>query len=186
MEELKTIIDHTEEKMKKTIEIYKEHLKTIRTGRANPAILDGIMVSYYGVDTPITQVGNISAPEPNLIIVQPWDKTAIKDIEKAIITSERGLNPNNDGEILRIPVPALTEERRIELVKQVKKMAEDFKVQVRNARHDGNNELKKLDKGTVSEDSIGESEEKIQNLTNEYIKEIDDIFKHKEESIMEI
>lgn len=186
MEELKNIIKNTEGKMKKTIEVYKDHLKTIRTGRANPGLLDGIMVSYYGVDTPIAQVGNISAPEPNLLVVQPWDKTAIKDIEKAVISSERGLNPNNDGDILRIPIPALTEERRIELVKQVKKMAEEFKVQIRNARHDGNNDLKKLDKGSVSEDSLGEAEDEIQKLTNSYIEEIDTIFNNKEESIMEI
>lgn len=186
MEELKLIIEHTEEKMKKVIEAFKEHLKAIRTGRATPSILEGIMVDYYGVDTPIAQVGSISAPEASLLVVQPWDKTAIKSIEKAILTSERGLNPNNDGNLIRIPIPALTEERRKELVKQVKKIAEEFKIQIRNDRRDGNDNLKKLEKGTVSEDNIGDAEDEIQELTNIYIKEIDDITKNKEEAIMEI
>ena len=186
MEELKIILEHTEEKMQKVIEAFKEHLKVIRTGRATPSILDGIMVDYYGVETPIGQVGSITAPEANLLVVQPWDKTALKTIEKAILISERGLNPNNDGNIIRIPIPTLTEERRKELVKQVKKASEEFKVQIRNIRRDGNDDLKKIEKGKVSEDSIGEAEDNIQELTNNYIKQIDEITKNKEVSIMEI
>ncbi|MCI0502143.1 MAG: ribosome recycling factor [Fusobacteria bacterium] len=186
MEELKIILDHTEDKMKKIIEALKEHIKVIRTGRANPGILDGILVNYYGVDTPIGQVGSISAPEANLLVVQPWDKTALKSIEKAILASERGLNPNNDGNIIRIPIPALTEERRKELVKQVKKISEEFKVQIRNTRRDGNDDLKKIEKGKVSEDSKEEAVEKIQVLTDSYIKKVDEIIKNKEASIMEI
>lgn len=186
MEELKIILEHTEEKMQKVIEAFKEHLKVIRTGRATPGILDGIMVDYYGVETPIAQVGSISAPEANLLVVQPWDKTALKSIEKAILISERGLNPNNDGNIIRIPIPTLTEERRKELVKQVKKASEEFKVQIRNIRRDGNDDLKKIEKGKVSEDSISETEDNVQELTNSYIKQIDEITKNKEVSIMEI
>ena len=186
MEELKIISENTEEKMKKIIEALKEHLKVIRTGRATPSILDGIIVDYYGVETPIAQVGSISAPEANILVVQPWDKTALKTIEKAILTSERGLNPNNDGNIIRIPIPSLTEERRKELVKQVKKVSEEFKIQIRNTRRDGNDDLKKIEKEKVSEDSLKETEDKIQNSTDSYIKKIDEIVKNKEAAIMEI
>ena len=186
MEELKLILQHTDERMKKTLDALKEHLKTIRTGRANAAMLDGIMVSYYGVDTPIAQVGSVTAPEPNLIVVQPWDKSALKDIEKAIISSDRNMNPNNDGIVIRIPIPALTEERRKELVKQVKKVAEEFKVQIRNVRRDSNDDLKKLEKGSVSEDSLKEAVEEVQVKTDKAIKSIDEIARNKETAIMEI
>lgn len=186
MEELKIVLDSTEEKMKKIIEALKEHLKVIRTGRATPSILEGIMVDYYGVETPITHVGSINVQEANLLVIQPWDKTALKIIEKAIIASERGLNPNNDGNVIRIPIPSLTKERRGELVKQVKKVSEEFKIQIRNARRDGNYDLKKIEKCKVPEDSLKEIEEKIQNLTDSYIKKIDEIAKNKEIAIMEI
>ncbi len=186
MEELKLILNHAEEKMEKTIEALKEHLKSIRTGRATPALLDGIFVKYYGVETPITQVGSISAPEANLLIVQPWDKTALKDIEKAILTSDRDLNPNNDGNLIRIPIPVLTADRRKDLVKQVKKIAEEFKVQIRNIRRDCNDDLKKLEKGNVSEDNLNNAIDEIQEITDKAIKRIDDIIKIKEVSILEI
>lgn len=186
MEELKRILDHTDEKMKRIHDALREHLKSIRTGRANPLLLDGIMVNYYGVDTPIAQVGSISAPDANLLVIQPWDKTALKEIEKAILSSDRDLNPNNDGIVIRIPIPALTEERRKELVKQVKKIAEEFKVQVRNVRRDSNDDLKKIEKGSVSEDAITESIEAVQTKTDKAIKVVDEIIKNKEISIMEI
>ena len=186
MEELELILNHADEKMKKIIDALKEHLKSIRTGRANPALLDGIFVKYYGVDTPLAQVGTISAPEANLLVVQPWDKTALKDIEKAIIGSDRDLNPNNDGNIIRIPIPALTADRRKDLVKQVKKIAEEFKVQVRNVRRDCNDDLKKLEKGKVSEDTLNNAIDDVQEMTDKAIKKIDEIIKIKEASIMEI
>lgn len=186
MEELKRILDHTDEKMKRIHEALREHLKSIRTGRANPLLLDGIMVNYYGVDTPIAQVGSISAPDANLLVIQPWDKTALKEIEKAILSSDRDLNPNNDGIVIRIPIPALTEERRKELVKQVKKIAEEFKVQVRNVRRDSNDDLKKIEKGSVSEDAITESIDAVQTKTDKAIKVVDEIIRNKEISIMEI
>lgn len=186
MEELELILNHAEEKMKKIIDALKEHLKSIRTGRANPALLDGIFVKYYGVDTPIAQVASISAPEANLLVVQPWDKTALKDVEKAILASDRDLNPNNDGNIIRIPIPALTADRRKDLVKQVKKIAEEFKVQVRNVRRDCNDDLKKLEKGSVSEDILSNTIDDVQEMTDKAIKNIDEIIKIKEASIMEI
>ncbi|MDD2370670.1 MAG: ribosome recycling factor [Firmicutes bacterium] len=186
MEELELILNHADEKMNKIIDALKEHLKSIRTGRANPALLDGIFVKYYGVETPIAQVGTISAPEANLIVVQPWDKTALKDIEKAIIGSERDLNPNNDGNLIRIPIPVLTADRRKDLVKQVKKIAEEFKVQVRNVRRDCNDDLKKLEKGSVSEDILSNAIDNVQELTDKSIKHIDEIIKIKETSILEI
>lgn len=186
MEELELILNHADEKMKKIIDALKEHLKSIRTGRANPALLDGIFVKYYGVDTPIAQVASISAPEANLLVVQPWDKTALKDVEKAILASDRDLNPNNDGNIIRIPIPALTADRRKDLVKQVKKIAEEFKVQVRNVRRDCNDDLKKLEKGSVSEDILSNTIDDVQEMTDKAIKNIDEIIKIKEASIMEI
>lgn len=186
MEELELILNHADEKMKRIIDALKEHLKSIRTGRANPALLDGIFVKYYGVDTPIAQVASISAPEANLLVVQPWDKTVIKDIEKVILTSDRDLNPNNDGNIIRIPIPALTADRRKDLVKQVKKIAEEFKVQVRNVRRDCNDDLKKLEKGSVSEDTLSNTIDDVQEMTDKAIKSIDEIIKIKEASILEI
>jgi ribosome recycling factor len=186
MEELELILNHADEKMKRIIDALKEHLKSIRTGRANPALLDGIFVKYYGVETPIAQVASISAPEANLLVVQPWDKTALKDVEKAILTSDRDLNPNNDGNIIRIPIPALTADRRKDLVKQVKKIAEEFKVQVRNVRRDCNDDLKKLEKGSVSEDILSNTIDDVQEMTDKAIKNIDEIIKIKEASILEI
>lgn len=186
MEEVRGILNKTDERMKKVIEALREHLKSIRTGRANAALLDGIMVSYYGVDTPIAQVGSISAPDAQMLLVQPWDKTALKEIEKAILASDRGLNPNNDGSVIRIPIPALTEERRRDLVKQVKKTGEEFKIQIRNVRRDSNDDLKKLEKGTVPEDVISDAMDDIQGKTDSAIRDIDGILKNKESAIMEI
>ena len=180
------IILEANEKMEKTIENLLERFKTIRAGRANPAILNKITVSYYGVPTPINQVAGISVPEARLIVIQPWDATLLKEIEKEILKAEIGINPNNDGKVIRLAFPELTEERRKELVKQVKKISEEFKVQIRNTRRDGNDDLKKIEKGKVSEDSKEEAVEKIQVLTDSYIKKVDEIIKNKEASIMEI
>ena len=177
----------SEDKMKKAIEAYKHELSTIRTGRANPSILEGIMVDYYGVPTPLNQVGNISAPEPRLLVIQPWDKSVIEAIEKAILAANIGINPANDGQVVRLPIPQLTEERRKELVKQVHKKGEDFKVEIRNIRRQTNDSLKKLvkDEG-VSEDAVKDGETDVQDLTKTYSDKIDDITKHKEAAIMEV
>ncbi|QRN86325.1 ribosome recycling factor [Clostridia bacterium] len=180
-------ITEAEERMKKGIDAYKHDLSTIRTGRANPSILEGIMVDYYGVPTPINQVGNISAPEPRMLVVQPWDKTAIADIEKAIMAANIGINPANDGQLIRLPIPQLTEERRKELVKQVHKKGEDFKVEIRNIRRQTNDALKKLMKTDgVSEDAVKNAEEQVQEITKTYSDKIDEITKVKEASIMQV
>lgn len=180
-------ITAAEEKMQKAIEAYKHELTNIRTGRANPAILEGVKVEYYGTLTPINQVGNISAPEPRLLLIQPWDKSVIAEIEKAILAANIGINPSNDGQVVRLPIPQLTEERRKELVKQVHKKAEEFKVEIRNIRRATNDALKKLikDEG-VSEDAVKDGEDEIQELTKTYSAKVDEISKHKEEAIMEV
>lgn len=180
-------ITEAEERMEKGIVAYKHDLSSVRTGRANPSILEGIMVDYYGVPTPINQVGNISAPEPRLLVVQPWDKTAIADIEKAIMAANIGINPSNDGQLIRMPIPQLTEERRKELVKQVHKKGEEFKVEIRNIRRQTNDALKKLTKTDgVSEDAVKNAEDQIQEITKTYSLRIDEITKAKEESIMQV
>lgn len=186
MEELKLILETSEKEMKKTIEALKENLKSIRTGRATSSLLDGVLVYYYGTQTTINQIANISSPEANLLLIKPYDKGCIKDIEKGIIAADIGLNPNNDGNIIRIPIPQLTKDRRKELVKQAKKITEEFKVQIRNLRRDSNNNLKKLEKSGVSEDSITSGVNQIQKKTDKMIEEIDVIFANKETSIMKI
>ena len=168
-ERLKTF----EEKMKKTIGNLDGELSAIRAGRANPNVLNKIVVDYYGTPTPIQQVANVSVPEARMIQIQPWESSLIKGIEKAILTSDLGLNPSNDGKVIRLVFPELTEERRKELVKDVKKKGEAAKVAVRNIRRDANDAFKKLAKQDVSEDEIKELEEKIQKRTDKYIKEVD-------------
>ncbi|MEW6112410.1 MAG: ribosome recycling factor [Thermodesulfobacteriota bacterium] len=178
--------DMTED-MIKSIEILKRDLRRIRTGRASPALLDGIMVDYYGSPTPINQLATLSVPEPRQIVIQPWDSQALPDIEKAILKSELGLNPMNDGKIVRISLPPLTEERRKELVKVVKKMAEEFKVQVRNHRRDANEMLKDLKKEKeITEDDLRKGQDKVQKTTDDYIAKVDEIVAEKEKEIMEI
>ncbi|MFZ5866805.1 MAG: ribosome recycling factor [Thermodesulfobacteriota bacterium] len=178
--------DMTED-MTKSIEILKRDLRRIRTGRASPALLDGIMVDYYGSPTPINQLATLSVPEPRQIVIQPWDSQALPDIEKAILKSELGLNPMNDGKIVRISLPPLTEERRKELVKVVKKMAEEFKVQVRNHRRDANEMLKDLKKEKeITEDDLRKGQDKVQKTTDDYIAKVDEIVAEKEKEIMEI
>ena len=175
-----------EEKMKKTIGNLDGELSAIRAGRANPNVLNKIMVDYYGTPTPIQQVANVSVPEARMIQIQPWESSLIKGIEKAILTSDLGLNPSNDGKVIRLVFPELTEERRKELVKDVKKKGEAAKVAVRNIRRDANDAFKKLAKQDVSEDEIKELEEKIQKRTDKYIKEVDAAVDAKSKEIMTV
>ena len=176
-----------EEKMNKRVEGFNGELKTIRAGRANAQVLDKISVDYYGSQTPIAQVGSISSPEPRLLVIQPWDLTILKDIEKAILKSELGISPQNDSKVIRLAFPPLTEERRKELVKTVKKYSEEAKVQIRNARRDAIDDYKAQKKnGEVTEDELKTIEKDIQTLTDKYIKEIDDITASKEKEILEV
>lgn len=176
-----------EEKMNKTVSVYKEELQSIRAGRANPALLDKISVDYYGQITPLKQVGSISAPEPRLLVIQPWDPNLIPAIEKEILKSDLGLNPSNDGKVIRLVIPMLTEERRKELAKIVKKNSENAKVAIRNIRRDINDRIKKMEKDKeISEDDRRLGEEEIQKITDKYIEEIDSITKNKEDELMEI
>lgn len=184
---IREIQNQAEERMKKAIENLRYELNKIRTGKASPAILDGIKVNYYGSVVPLKQVANISVPEIRLITVQPWDKSMINEIEKAIQKSDLGLTPMSDGHIIRLPIPPLTEERRLNLVKQAKKLGEEIKVSIRNARRDANESLKKGEKdGDISEDDSHRAQDKIQEMTDNYIKKVDEILKVKEQEIMEI
>lgn len=177
----------TESKMNKAIDAYRKDLATLRAGRANPSLLEKIMVDYYNVPTPINQMANISAPEARLLVIQPWDKSVIAEIEKAIQKSDLGLTPSNDGTVIRISIPQLTEERRKELVKVVKKKAEEAKVVIRNLRRDANDEIKLYEKeGEISEDDSRKSQEKIQEITDKFIKQVDEIMNNKETEIMEV
>ncbi|MBW4828715.1 MAG: ribosome recycling factor [Clostridiaceae bacterium] len=176
-----------EEKMKKTVSVYKEDLTGIRAGRANPALLDKISVDYYGVLTPLNQLASISAPEPRMLVIQPWDANTIPQIEKAVLTSDLGLNPSNDGKLIRLPIPQLTEERRKDLVKLVGKSAENAKIAIRNTRRETNDRLKKMEKGKeISEDERKQAEVETQNITDKYIDEIDKLTEKKEEELMEV
>ncbi len=176
-----------EERMQKSIEVFKQNLSEIRAGRANPAILNKINVEYYGVATPINQVAGISVPEARTIVIQPWDITVLKAIEKAILASDIGLNPNNDGKVIRLNFPELTEERRKELVKDIKKIAEDARVSVRSIRRDGMDDVKnKQKKSEITEDEKTDIEDKIQKLTDKYVAEIDKLLEDKEKEIMNI
>lgn len=178
-----TIISLAKEKMNKSIESYEQRLRTVRAGRANPSSLDGIVVSYYGSMTPLKQLATISVPEATQLLIKPFDKRCLKDIEKAIFESNLGYTPNNDGESIRIVIPALTEERRKELTKQVKAMAEDAKVSIRNARHDGLDEAKKQE---LPEDLEKQVEKDIQDLVNQYNKKIEEILKEKEQELLTV
>ncbi len=181
------VIINTVEKMTKAVSSYKKELSVLRAGRANAAILDRVQVDYYGAPTPINQLANISIPEARLLVLQPYDKSVLENIEKAILKADLGLNPSNDGTIIRIAFPALTEERRKELVKEVKKLAEDAKVAVRNVRRDGNDELKKLEKnGDITTDDLRGYSEDIQKETDKYIAQIDSIAKEKEQELLSI
>lgn len=175
-----------DEKMDKAYNYLLSDFQTIRAGRANPHVLDKIKVDYYGTPTPIQQVGNISVPEPRMIQIAPWEKNLIKEIEKAIMASDVGITPNNDGATIRLVFPELTEDRRKELVKEVKKKGEEAKVAIRNIRRDGNDSFKKLAKEEVSEDEIKELSDKLQKLTDQYIKNVDTAVEAKAKEIMTV
>ena len=182
-------MDYTsiKEKMEKTINVYAEKLSEVRAGRANPAILNKVKIDYYGTPTPINQVAGISVPEARLIMIQPWDASILKEIEKAILASDIGINPNNDGKVIRLVFPELNEERRKELVKDIKKMAEDAKVAIRSVRRDGIDEFKAKQKNSeITEDELKGAEEEIQKITDKKIEEVDKILSDKEKEIMSV
>ena len=184
---IKDIIKDSGERMKKAVDHIASEFVKIRTGKASIGLLEGIKVDYYGTLSPLNQVGNISTPDYHTITIQPWDKTIISVIEKSILNSNLGLNPTNDGSLIRIPIPPLNEERRKELVKLVKKMTEEGKIAVRNIRRDEIEKLKKIEKEEhISEDDRKGGEHEIQKLTDKYIKEIDEVFSKKEKEIMEV
>lgn len=174
------------DKMVKAVEHLAFDFSTIRAGRANPHVLDKIRVDYYGTPTPIQQVGNVTVPEPRMIQIAPWEKSLIKDIEKAIMTSDVGITPSNDGSVIRLVFPELTEERRKDLVKDVKKKGEDGKVAIRNIRRDGNDAFKKLAKTEVSEDEIKQLEDELQKLTDKFVKDIDKLVEEKSKEILTV
>ncbi|AIM17699.1 MULTISPECIES: ribosome recycling factor [Neobacillus] len=183
----KQVISSAKERMTKAIQAYTRELAGIRAGRANASLLDRVTVDYYGAPTPVNQLAGITTPEPRLLVIQPYDKSIISDIEKAILKSDLGLNPTSDGSVIRITIPQLTEERRKELVKVTKKESEDAKVAIRNIRRDANDELKKLEKnGEITEDALRGYSDDIQKLTDEHIQKIDQLTKEKEKEIMEI
>jgi ribosome recycling factor len=177
----------SEAKMGKTVGVFKEELNSIRAGRANPALLDKIAVDYYGTTTPLKQVASVSAPEPRLLVIQPWDAKLIPVIEKEILKSDLGLNPSNDGKLIRLPIPLLTEERRKELVKLLRKNAENAKIAIRNTRREANDKIKKLEKDkTISEDDRKLAEDEMQKITDKYIEDVEQITIKKEEELLEI
>lgn len=183
----KDVIKETRQRMDTVIDDFRRKLATVRTGRASVSLLDTVMVDYYGTPTPLNQMASVHAPEPALLTVQPWDQTQIGAVEKAIRAADLGLNPSNDGKLVRIPIPALTEERRRQLAKQVHDIAEDHRTAVRNVRRDGNERLKKMLKDKlISEDSERDALEEIQKLTNTYIGKIDELSKTKEQEIMSV
>lgn len=180
-------LNQYEEKMGKSLSVLESDFASVRAGRANPAILDKVTVEYYGVATPLTQIGNVSVPDPRSILIQPWDASIVKEVEKAILASDIGITPNNDGKSIRLNFPPLTEERRKDLVKGIKKKGEDTKVAVRSIRRDAM-EAFKLDKknGEITEDDLKEIEKDVQKVTDKYIKYIDDAVSKKEKEIMEV
>ena len=178
--------ENNEERMEKSIASLKDSLNTVRTGRASAALFDKVRVDYYGSKSPLNQVATVSIPEARSVIIQPFDKTLVGEIEKAIQTADLGLNPSNDGKVISIAIPPLTAERRKELVKQVKAIAETSRTAIRNIRRDGNDELKKLQKsGELTEDGLKQEEDKLQKLTDKYIAEINKIYDSKEKEILE-
>ncbi len=180
------LFKNVEERMQKAVNVFKGEISKLRTGRANPRILDGIKVEYYGQKVPLKQVATINAPEPNLLVVQAWDKMVVPEIDREIKKSGLGLNPRVEGNIIKIPIPPMSEERRQELLKIVKKFAEDTRVAIRNIRRDGMEKLKKMEKDKeISEDERKKGEEKIQKLTDKYIEEVANLVKEKEKEIMQ-
>ena len=184
---LQDIINNAKEKMKKSCEVYERDMMSLRAGRANPKLLDRIMVDYYGTPTPIPQIGNISSPEPRLLVIAPWEPKMIPQVEKAIQKSDLGLNPSNDGKIVRLVFPELNEERRKDLTKVASKGAEETKVAIRSIRRDAIEQIKKLKKNSeITEDDQRDAEEDMQKLTDKAVKEVDEIYAKKEKEIMEV
>ena len=184
---LQDVINTAKEKMKKSCEVYERDMMSLRAGRANPQLLDRIMVDYYGTPTPINQIGNISSPEPRLLVISPWEAKMIPQVEKAIQKSDLGLNPSNDGKLIRLVFPELNEERRKDLTKVASKGAEDTKVAIRSIRRDAIEQIKKLKKNSeITEDDQRDAEEDMQKITDKAVKEVDDIFAKKEKEIMEV
>jgi len=187
MVNVESIHQETKQRMAKSIENLKRDFSRIRTGRASPSLLDGLTVDYYGSPMPINQVATVSIPEARLIVIQPWEKTMLSPIEKAIQASDLGLNPQNDGNLIRVPIPPLNEERRKELVKNCKQISEEAKVAIRNVRRDSNEKLKKAEKDkAITQDDSKKALERIQKLTDEYIKSVDDLLALKEKEIMQV
>lgn len=185
--ELQSIIKDADKKMDEAVTYYKTELSHVRAGKAKPSLLDGVKVDYYGSKTPLNQLANVSAPEARLLTVQPFDKSALEDIEKAIMSAGLGLNPNNDGNIIRVPLPILSEERRKDLVKRVKELAEEARISIRNTRRDANDEIKKkVDDESLPEDSRYEAEEEIQQLTDSHTNLVGKLLEKKEEEIMTV
>jgi len=185
-EEIQKVIKDMKSRMQKSIDHLSDELARIRAGKANPRIFDGIYVDYYGASTPLYQVANIGTPDAKTITIQPWDKNVINNIEKAIMDSNLSLNPQNDGDIIRINIPPLTEERRKELVKQVHNEAESAKVSIRNTRREANDELKKMKNEGTPEDETDRGEDEVQKLTDSFVKKVEDVMKAKEEEIMTV
>lgn len=184
---LDLVMQDAEDRMEKAVQSLRRDLGTVRAGRATPAMLDKVMVEYYGSQMPINQVAGVSSPEPRMLVISPWDKSMLSEIEKAIQKSDLGLNPTNDGAVIRLVVPVLTEQRRQELAKQVRKMSEDSRVAVRNIRRDANDDLKKAEKaGDASEDDVRRLQEKVQGLTDRFIAEIDHMSAAKEQDLKEV
>lgn len=179
--------ENMNEKIEKTKAVLKEELKTVRAGRANPSLLDKVMVDYYGTPTPLKNLSNITVPEPRLLMITPFDPKSISDLEKAINIANLGITPNNDGKVIRLEIPQLTEERRKELTKSTKKMGEDSKIAIRNLRRDANDDLKKQEKNSeISEDELKKEMEEVQNIVDKAIKDIDDMIAEKDKEIMEV
>ncbi|HZK23860.1 MAG TPA: ribosome recycling factor [Oscillospiraceae bacterium] len=184
---LNEVYRDAEERMKKAVQALKKDLSTLRTGRATPALLDRIVVEYYGAQTPINQLANISVPEPRLLVIQPWDKKVIGEVERALLKSDLGLMPNSDGSLIRLSIPQLTEERRKELVKISKKKAEDGRVAIRNIRRDANDTTKNMEKAhEITEDELHKAQDEIQKLTDKMIEAADNVLADKEKEIMEV
>ncbi len=184
---LDDILNDTQERMKKTLSAFDGELTKIRTGRASSGLVDHIIVDYYGAETPINQLATVSTPESRTILIQPWDVSAIPEVEKAIMKSELGINPSNDGKVIRINIPTLTEDRRKELVKYVAKVAEDFRVSIRQVRHDVNHFVKSLEKEEgIPEDRIKKNLDNVQKLTDKFIKDINEMLENKEKEILEV
>ena len=187
MAEIKEILSTAQTKMQKTIEVLRVDLASVRAGRASVSLLDKVMVEYYGTPTPVNQVASVTVPEPRMIVIQPWEKNLLKDIERAIMISDLGLNPNSDGSVIRLNLPQLTEERRKELVKTVHKKAEDPRVSIRNLRREANDSVKKAEKAKeITEDEAKKANDDIQKMTDKFIKEVDTVMEHKEKEGMEI